>query len=63
MSGWPSSTSTRGSTIAAWKHRASRWSHKARSVRPPKRARIEGEGIVAADRAELHREIARSNGD
>ena len=25
--------------------------------------RIEGEGIVAADRAELHREIARNNGD
>jgi Ti-type conjugative transfer relaxase TraA len=25
--------------------------------------RIEGEGIVAADRAEMHREIARNNGD
>src|SRR4030095_14171326 len=25
--------------------------------------RIEGEGIVAADRAEMHREIARKNGD
>jgi len=39
---------------------ASRWSRKARSARPAQR--IEGEGIEATDRAEMHREIARGNG-
>ena len=63
-SAWPNSTSTRASTIAASRHRASRWSRKARSARPQTdRSRgIEGEGIEA-DRAEMHREIARGNGE
>lgn len=37
MSAWPNSTLTRASTIAVWKHRASHWSRKARSARPPTR--------------------------
>ena len=64
MSAWPNSTSTRASTIAAWKHRASHWSRKARSARPPNVSRSgasRAEGIEA-DRAEMHREIARGNG-
>ena len=64
MSGWPNSISTRASTIAVLKRRASHWSRKARSARPPSVSRtgIEGEGIEA-DRAEMHREIARGNGE
>ena len=41
-SGWLNSTSTRASTIAAWRHRASRWSHKARSARPRSGSRAKG---------------------
>ena len=64
MSAWPNSTSTRGSTIAAWKRRASRWSRKARSARPPNVSRSGASRAkgLEADRAEMHREIARGNG-
>ena len=64
MSAWPNSTSTRASTIAASKRRASRWSRKARSARPPDVSRIGASRAKAieADRAEMHREIARNNG-
>ena len=40
MSGWPNSTSTRASTIAVSRRRASRWSRKARSVRPRSVSRV-----------------------
>ena len=60
MSGWPSSISTRASNIGASRRRGSRWSRRARSARPPFASRGE---ILEADRAELHREIAGSNGE
>ncbi len=69
MSGLPNSTLTLGSTIAASKHRASRLSRKARSARPPSGLSDRGidsqgtEEAIEADRAALHREIARGNGE
>ena len=64
MSALPNSTSTRASTIAAWTHRASHLSRKARSARPPNVSRTGASRAkpTEADRAEMHREIARGNG-
>src|SRR5450755_2399304 len=53
MSAWPNSTLTHASTIAAWRHRASRWNRKARSARPRIALRI------GASRARRSRPTAR----
>jgi hypothetical protein len=47
MSVWRNSISTRASIIAALRRRASRWSRKARSVRPRSVSRVKGSKLTA----------------
>src|SRR5215469_6246487 len=64
MSAWPNSTSTLALTIASLEAQGIALEPQSQIGAPAKRIEvrgIEGEGLEA-DRAEMHREIARNNG-
>ena len=61
MRDWPNSISTRGSTIAASRRRASRWTHRTRSARP-RNGISGGRGPRGPTARDATRSIARENG-